>query len=472
MADVKEKEEKIGGKGWLGWFIAWTICWILTVLIFGLTKHPFWAILSGLIGTGGGIWLFINFVIPLFFAPRDLSWVPVGEAEAVLVMKGGKYEKTLMNYKGFYQDGDFIKRLPEDFDPPKDDEKERKKYFEDNGIPGQHEDGLLGGIKWIGFPPSIHQVAIVHQHWKSFRENEKGKVKEYDEYLRAIKLFLDQFIFDYKREQGEAIEDINKVPVVGVRMVVPIRIYNPRSAMLDTKNWVESTGATLWPILENLISCFRWDDDLITMKAGKEIVVLQEKANKIFPKTVVEGADLNALFWEILEESVDTMATYIPKIDIPNEGEECFSVFGVILYKKGFRVYKIDPDSKYREDANKRYEEEKKGEAALIKAEMDGKAAIIKAEKEALAAAKEGEGVQNNLLMRTSGFVIKALSDLFGLTEDEVRIKVLSKEFEESYKMILEEGRRLQAMDAKQFSEVVFPKGSTIEGILQALFKK
>lgn len=464
----KEEEKKVGGKGWLTIVIVWTITWVLVSLLLGFVQQLFFAGLVILVGLVVGVWIFINFTIPMFFAPRDLSWAFVNESEAILVFHGAKYDKTLMNYEGFYLDHDFIIRLPDGFKPPDKKEEKKKyveKYFKDNGLPSQPKQGFLGGIKWIGFPPSLHEVAIIHQSWKAFRENEVGKMKTYDEFLRGIKLFLDQYVFDYKKSPGEAIEDIHRVPIVGARIVTPARVYCPRSSMLSTKNWVESTGATLWPILENMIACFSWEE-LTVMRANKGKVAVHKKRKIIFGKEIKEGEDLNELFWSLFKGAVDSVATYIPKNEIPNEKEECFSVFGMIFYKEGFKVYKIDPDQKFRDDANKRYEEEKAREAALIKADSDKKVKVIKAKAEAEALEIEGDAVQANLLSRTSGFAIKAIAGTLDIPEEEVSKRLREGELKEEFKDFLKQGLDRETSDNDQY----YPSDASIASFIRMMF--
>jgi len=487
-----EKEKVVsGGEKSLRLFIAWTSCWIVAVIILALVlapvHHPWWiviiAIIITIIGWKFSRWLLINFVVPLYFAPRDIIWGFANEAEAGIRLKGGKYDGTFMNYQGFYLDGDFIQRLPGDFNSPKTknrkDKKEKnayiEKYFTDNNIPKQYEGafgGKLGGIVYIGFPPSVHQVATFHQQIKVFKESEPDKMKEYDEYVRAIKLFLQQILFDYKPSGKEAIEDIDRVPIVGARIVAPVRIHNPNFAVIGVKGWNNSAAAVLWPIFENIVPYFSWSE-LIAMRVGPDIEARQRKAKKVFHMPVAEGDNLNDLFWNLFKAAAEGMPTYIAWKDIPNEEKECLSLFGAIFYKEGFRVYRVDPDPKFRADANKAYEEQKLGDATIVKAQKDGKVAVIKAKQEALAAAAIGEGIKNNLSMRTVEFARDAVAKKYGLSEEELTEALKSGLYKEDFDTFLEESRRLQAMDGDQFSEQVFPKDvSVLENALQRFANK
>jgi len=393
----------------------------------------------------------------LYFAPRNIGWMAIKEGTGAIAVYGKKFYKQFANYEGYFLDTDgCVKIIAPGVITSQKSNWERFKNFVFCRV--------IGGTIWYGWWP-IYQRLTYHQVWKVFRETEEQKMKKYDKDLDYVFLPRDFYIFEYSRKPDEAIEDINRVPIVGVTIIIPIRVYNPRVAVYSTKIWLESIGATIWPIFENFVPFFRWDDDLLGMRVGKNIADLHLAVNKIFHKPVQEGDNLIDLLWDDLKNSVRTDTTFIE--NIPGETDECFSVFGVIVYKNGFRVYKIDPDKKYRDAAAAKRLEEQEGDAKIKKTEKDGEAKVIAATKRALAMAEEGKGVQNNLLARTVGYAIKSLCEKYGLSEDNVREKLLSGELKEDFEKFLEEGRRREAMDSDQYNEQVYPKEATVENLIR-----
>jgi len=376
----------------------------------------------------------IYHLIPLYLAPQSWFFTYVDEGCARIILKGGKYEKTLMNYKGCRQD--CIGNI----------EKVR-------GARRGEKQTFWGGITFFGMP-SLHRVLVYHQKWNALRESE---IKSYDEYLDRIFLGIDYYCFIFALKDKEAVEDINKVGLSLV-VVVPARIYNPYKAIYLTKNWVDALSAILRPIVENFVSMFRWDQDLIGMKVGKDLDK-EHKAKKktigkfIDPEDVVEGADLRNTFWKFFKNI--TTSQHNVKEGPKGEGENLI-INGVIVYKDGFTIYKVDPDPTYRDIAAKEYEETRLGEARIKKAELEAKARKL-----------EGGGVRDNILERIAGIPLAALAKVLGIPESEVPayLKQCPDALQE-LKYYEEEGRKREAMDADAYHEYQYPPGQEISSLL------
>jgi len=449
---------RAGFKGWLVFSVIVAVLWITTTI----ASNVWW--LTGFYLTGWlNAYLFIVLVVPLYLAPRALCWSFIEEARSVIFLKGAKYDFHATNYEGFYQDKEgYIRRITPSYPAPS-----QKITISQR---------LWGGIRWFGIVP-IHERAVYHQKWNSFRENEPGKVKKYDEELDSVFLPLDYYVFQYERQQNEAIEDLNGVPVVGVVLVIPVRVFHPRLAIFSTTRWLEAMSAVVWPILENLISNFRYDADLSNMIVGKGIKTAIRKSKKSTPAvlggiTVKEKADLREIFWNLFKEAVENNNTFIDKAEMPEESEECFSVFGVMPYKDGIRIYKIDPAEEYRQARALEYLEEQKGVAAVKKAEKQKEVILITAKAQADAAKINGQGVSDNLEAITIDFVMKALRKKHKKLSDEEFEEAFERgDLEKEYEYLLKMARQLQSIKEGQFFEVEHPEGS-IEGALLSILKK
>jgi len=188
--------------------------------------------------------------------------------------------------------------------------------------------------------------------------------------------------------------------------------------------------------------------------------------------TVKEKADLREIFWNLFKEAVENNNTFIDKAEMPEESEECFSVFGVMPYKDGIRIYKIDPAEEYRQARALEYLEEQKGVAAVKKAEKQKEVILITAKAQADAAKINGQGVSDNLEAITIDFVMKALRKKHKKLSDEEFEEAFERgDLEKEYEYLLKMARQLQSIKEGQFFEVEHPEGS-IEGALLSILKK
>ncbi|MDD5433161.1 MAG: hypothetical protein PHE77_00660, partial [Candidatus Pacebacteria bacterium] len=301
MAEEKNDQE-IGGKGWLFLFIVFTIDWIGLTVLFAFVQRG-WIFLIMLVGIFLSWLMFRNLVITFYFAPRHIGWTSIKEGTAGITLYNKEFSQVFVRYKEYYLDDGCVKKVVPGTVPPS------KKWENLNRFWNFIFCRVIGGTVWYGWWPlyqrlSYHLVATV------FRDSEPEKTKKYDKQTIDIFLPLDFYTSDYVPKKDQVIQDINKVPVVKISIVIPARIYNPYLAIYKTKNWLESFGAIIWPIIERFVAFFRYDDDLLTMTVGKGIADLHATANKVFHKTIAEGDDLKRIFWDDLKDSIRSDSTF------------------------------------------------------------------------------------------------------------------------------------------------------------------
>lgn len=294
--------------------------------------------------------IFSVLLVYLDLAPRDADFSFIKEATAIIILKGGQFQKIMISYKGHIMN-------PKTWDV---EEKEGVKQ------------AFFGGLRFWGVSP-FQKRGHYYQRWSHLHED--GTVKNHGEELYHVLLKTDYYVFELPIIKNKSAQDINGIPIE-VKIVVPMRIINPYEALFLPHRWLAAISGTIKPVLKRFVAKFRFKEDLIDMMAGRGIEDIQKekgivkKENGDIISENKMGDNLKDKLWEELKK-------VFPKGKIQKEGtdEECLRIYGVLLEKRGTDIFEIDTSEEYKKMVTAEYEAKQKAKMAVIEGEAEGRAA-------------------------------------------------------------------------------------------------
>ena len=152
-----------------------------------------------------------------------------------------------------------------------------------------------------------------------------------------------------------------------------------------------------------------------------------------------------------------------------SEGHEMgIIIYGVLLYKNGTTVFKIEPDPDVQRAQYAEYLARLEGKADVATAEEQAKVILITATAEADANIEKARGISEGMNEQTVGFVLKYISDLFGQPIPEVAeaLKDGDAQYHDAYKDAMEGMRKLYGMQEGAYKEYQYPEGNAMNSIL------
>ncbi len=212
--------------------------WILFVTVVGL---PVMIVLTALIFLL--TWLLFGkefaqdlLTLPLFYwakrwAKKKKLFVSIPEGFAVLVVEGGEYVKTLVQWEGWTTDS------------------------EGNIISGEEPEFLgglfdLGGIRWLGLKGQVYSF---HFRYHSIRED--GTAVEHDEDFEQVMLKTHPPYLFAARD----VEDKGNVPV-DLEFPFIMRVFNPRKFVFEAQDSLEIAFSKIEPVVTGLVGQWDWQD--------------------------------------------------------------------------------------------------------------------------------------------------------------------------------------------------------------------
>ncbi len=325
-------------------------------------------VVSGLVGLA----LALPF-LALALARFNLFFTIVEEGTAKIVILNNQYHKTLMRYKGFYLDGDEVKRKEDKEKKVKEKESLLEKYW--------------GGLSWVGLWP-FFKVYTYDFRWQVLKrelgEGEKGeegekKGKKMVKKVEAREETLD-FIFVKASTYFAMLEKAETKGMLPAdsEFIFVIRITNPYRALFRGHQWFEFTINVLLPHLrqfqakhsfEELVMVPQIKGSIKRKKEGKDGG--EEKESKSIYQFLGEKEELNPdQKMEIAkkltgEDNEEALKKALEREDVKTEiAKQELGVLGFLAKIYGITVEAVKIESV---DAEKRYEEalSKKREAEL-----------------------------------------------------------------------------------------------------------
>ena len=263
-----------------------------------------WIVLGGILG--GLILLFL--VIWYGLAPSNRWFTFVKEGSAKIIVRGKKFEKTLIQWE------DHTFKITKDG---------RQIKEEDNWevVEGKEPRRPLGGFRCYGFWP-IKDVYIYNFKWTGIAED--GQTVHHPRETLDYVLLRDDVYWC----QVENAEDIKLLPLT-LEVLLTVRIINPYKACFRIQNWLETVINRMKPMVRDIIT----QDEFENWIKRKEAL-----GGEIYQKA-------NLLLTEFLER------------------------YGVEVRK--IQVKEINPPTDYRNITLKKYTAERERDRIIVEADAE-----------------------------------------------------------------------------------------------------
>lgn len=222
-----------------GW-PAVTLGTILLLIVMAMLS-PWWLstlTIIGILAIGFNPWLPF---IPLYLAQFNLFWTTVTEGTAKVVLRMGKYDKTLLAKKGHIvleekgargDEGDIVPTVASDWE-------------------------YKSGLRWVGIPPFWYVYTTTMKYIKALpRENKDGNMYEEREHPNTDYIFAK---VDYQYALlFDSAEDKDKLPLSG-QITMTARVINPEKAFFRVGNWYNALVSRVLPRVREYISEHTYD---------------------------------------------------------------------------------------------------------------------------------------------------------------------------------------------------------------------
>lgn len=243
-----------------------------------------------LLALPAAIIIFFIFVVWLVWyrlAPNNMFFTFVDEGTAKVVVRGKKFVKAIMVWKGrsFDSEWNII-------------EKETKSFWD-----------FFGGLRWVGIYP-FDKVYAYKFRWTTL--DHQGKIEVHEQRWQDYVFLQD----DYYAFMIEEAEDKNSVPL-GFIMVMTSAPSNVYRYLFNAENSLELTIAKIGPAIRDIIGEYSYEEMI-----GEEIK----------GKGPDEKFELDKTFMEILKDR-----KFFEKLDY----------YGINV--KNLQAKELDPPSSYRE---------------------------------------------------------------------------------------------------------------------------
>lgn len=239
-----------GGLVLLGTAILLYIFFLVFDFLFGKTMGIILTVIIGIFG------------VPYFIlAPQNMWFTFIKEGTAKFIVKGDKFDKALIQWKGHTFDKDW-NVIP-------DGKKIKGKVYKEPRHP-------LGGFRYYGLWP-IWDIHTYKFRWTGVTED--GRLQHKEEWLDFILLKDDVYWV-----KVAAAEEKNLLPL-DVELFLTIRIINPYKARFRVQNWLETVINRVQPLLRQYIAENTYEElPKKEQKAGEEMWKQLEEAGLVGKK--------------------------------------------------------------------------------------------------------------------------------------------------------------------------------------------
>jgi len=290
----------------------------------------------------GIVLLLIDGFLACYFilAPNNYFFTFVHEGTAKFVVRGDKFQKCLIQWRGYTFD--------DEWNVVTEKTVKNGKIYKEPRHP-------LGGFRFYGIWP-INDIHIYEFRWVGVTE--EGKENPKREWLDSMILKDDVYLCKIP-----AAEDKDKLPL-DFQVFLTIRIVNPYKAKFAVQRWLETVLNRIQPLMRQYISRYTYAE-LLPMR--------QEVGGKM---------------WQELKE-----AKLVGRMEDPEpERGEFINRYGVEV--RAIEVRQIEPPETWRAATLKKFEAERKAEAVVAEAKGDKKATITRAEGEVKRLEKVYSGIK------------------------------------------------------------------------------
>lgn len=357
------------------------------------------AVIIGIVMGILGAWLFgIAIIVIVAFLSLYLILAPSG-IFAFLEEEG--YAKIIMKGESFYDVHIKMrgKYLSTDLDI----------VDEGSGKPRKKVPFSIFGMVFIAWP--FYRVYTYEQEWVKFKDGVKEKRKEVLDHVLGMP-------YVYGVEVLSA-ETKGKIPI-NLKIEVEAEIFAPYKAMFRIKNWNSSMTSWIEGATRDFISTLTYEEIQDRSSAKPLSEALQEHIN--------------------------------------NKVKRSLENYGVRI--NNLTVIDIDPaDKEYEEDTKVKTREERKKEAAIVKAEADAEVTIIKAEADAK---KEAISRMSSALIMVASATGQTIEDL--KKEIQGNPGILHTKYKNEFDAAMSLVNNNMAIDGKAYFKLDVPSSGSSGG--------
>jgi hypothetical protein len=211
-------------------------------------------------------------IIWFYLAPNNYFFTFVNEGTAKVVVRGKKFKKCLMAWKGRTFDDEW------------------------NVVDGKDNSfwDYFGGLRWVGLYP-FDKIYAYKFRWTTL-DNE-GNLEAHGERWQDYVLLGD----DYYAFKIEKAEDKNSIPL-DFTMVATIAPLNPYRMLFNVENWLESVIVRIGPAIRDIIGEYSFEEMVADKGATDEnkfeldrTFTERLKDRNIFEDLKVYGAEIKFL---------------------------------------------------------------------------------------------------------------------------------------------------------------------------------
>jgi len=299
------------------------------------------------------LFILIYFVL----APRNRWLTFVEEGRVKLIVRGGAFVNALIQWR----DRTFRGRTKQQVEG--DEEWEV--------IEGKEPWHPFGGLRLYSLWHPLDKIYSYQHRWTHLHQD--GSVVTHEEKLDFVFLKEDIYVIELPLKEEGGTEDINGVPM-GIKIALPMRIVNPYIAVYRVRRWLPMITGITQARFRRFVANYRYREDLLNMRTGKDIKEVQEKAG--VPEPDEEREDLYQKFWGQIEEDFKDEGG---KVVGEEEEKRVIHIYGVEINEKGARILEINPGKEYRRFTTMQYEKEIGAEARAVEILGTVIAAVVRA---------------------------------------------------------------------------------------------
>lgn len=330
-----------------GWAMTILSLLLLAVGIAGIVFHfPWWLVAMFWLS-----WL-ITLILAMWteWAPKSFVFTFVPEGYIKAVLRSGEIHKVLFRWEEH--------RLATKADVEAGRASRRWDVMESPPLPMGRWSGwwsrLFGGFHFVGIPP-FQRIMTYTFEWSHLHED--GSVHHHKEKLDYLLAKWDSYVIEIPlgdeddNSENKGAEDKAGIPL-GVTAVFPMRVINPYEAFFEIGRWLPMVMSLIRPPLIRFIGRYRYREDLVPMKSGKN--------------------DLWKVFWKEVIRSFQRQESQ-SLMTFRNE-KTYLRIYGVVIDKSRSGILALDPSKSFRKLTTLQYEASQKAEETKIQGIADGTA--------------------------------------------------------------------------------------------------
>jgi len=245
------------------------LIWAAVAILVGYSFPLFSLVAGGIIGS---VFLLIYFVL----APNNLFFTFVLEGYAKVVVRAGKFQKTLIQWTGTTID-------------------------ENGNVVNGEEFHLFGGLRFYGWWP-LDKIYEYKFRWISIDENGDFESRSEEKFDRVM---LKPDVYGCL---VQAAEDKDLIPL-DLKLVLEMRVVNPYKALFQIQNWYEAVLNRIRPYVR----------DFVSIRQYAQLISQDERIGEQIQEKLGEGGIIHSFENEY---GIEIVSLELKNIDPPQDIRE------------------------------------------------------------------------------------------------------------------------------------------------------